>query len=54
MISRAGAVFANFAKILAGAVASSLEIANALGPSRDSFKLSNSVPAIARLTNVFL
>ena len=47
MISRAGAVFANFAKILAGAVASSLEIAHALGPSRDSFKLSNSVPAIA-------
>ena len=54
LISKAGAVLANLAKILAGAVASSVDTANALGPSRTSFNPSNSVPWIARFTKVFL
>ena len=52
--SNLGAFLANSASTLAGAVASSVEIAKALGPSRTSLKLSNSVPSTARLTKVFL
>ena len=54
LISKAGAVLANFARILAGAVASSLEIAMAFGPSREPVRLSNSVPLKAKFINVFL
>ena len=54
LISNLGAFLANSASTLAGAVASSVEIANALGPSRTSLKDSNSVPSTARLTKVFL
>ena len=49
-----GAVLANSAKILAGAVASSLETANAVGPSSCGSRAANSVPSAARLIRVFL
>ena len=54
LISNLGAFLANSAITLAGAVASSAAIANALGPSRTALKASNSVPSTARLTKVFL
>ena len=49
LISIFGAVLANFEITLAGAVASVLQIATAVGPSRLGVKLSNVVPAIALL-----
>ena len=49
LISILGAVLANLEIILAGAVASVLLIATAVGPSRLGVKPSNVVPAIALL-----
>ena len=46
--------FANLQIILAGAVASSLEIAIALGPSKYSFNPAKSVPSNALFIIVFL
>ena len=54
LISSALHPLANFAKTLAGAVASSLLIAIAFVPSRLAVKPSNSVPANARVIIVFL
>ena len=52
--SRAFAFFANLQRILAGAVASSLEIAIALGPSKCSSNAAKSVPSKALFIIVFL
>ena len=52
-MTNAGAAFANFARILAGAVASSLDTAIALGPFSKEDMLSKSVPLNAKFINVF-
>ena len=54
LISSLSAVFANSASTLAGAVASSEEIATALGPSRYGASPSQSVPLNAKFMKVFL
>ncbi len=52
--SRAFASFANLQRILAGAVASSLEIAIALGPSKCFHLTAKSVPSKARFHHCVL
>ncbi|GFI65267.1 hypothetical protein IMSAG185_00864 [Lachnospiraceae bacterium] len=54
LISSLSAFFANSASTLAGAVASSVEIATALGPSRYWVRPSKAVSLNARVMKVFL
>ena len=54
LISSLSAVLANSERILAGAVASSVAIATAVGPSRYSARPSNCVPLNAKFMKVFL